>query len=169
MPTLKTAAAAPELLTVDLPDGAKLFFRPWGSGVRLAAIRAYWAAIALTTDQAVGDVAYAIGAARAGLAGWEGFDTDLEPGQDAAFTPELLDAFELLMVEDFDLYSIIHAKYVGPALEAEASKNGSSLPRAGGSPAGAKITANPSSSVGAGATTAAPAKRRARSAPSPTS
>ena len=169
MLTLKTTRTAPDLVTIELPEGAKLYMRPWGSGVRLAAIRAYYGAIADTGDQSIGDVAYATGAVRAGLAGWEGFDTDAAPDEAATFSPDLLDAFELLMIEDFDVYSAIHAQYVAPALAQEAEKNASSLPHAGGSPAEAKTPANPSSNAGAGETTARPAKRRAKGAPSATS
>jgi hypothetical protein len=168
MLTLKTIPTAPELVTVHLPEGAKLFLRPWGSGVRLGAIRSYWSSVNATNDQSIGDVGYAIGAVRAGLAGWEGFDTDAAPDQAAEFSPELLDAIELLMVENFEVYSAIHAQYVAPALARESEKNGSSLPHAGGSPAEAKRAANRSSSVGAAATSAPSAKRPAKNARSRT-
>jgi hypothetical protein len=166
MLTLKTKTAPPDLVTVELPEGARLFLRPWTSGVRLAAIRAYHAAVGETGDQAIGDVAYAVGAVRAALAGWEGFDTDAAPDEAAAFSPDLLDAFEQLMVEDFGVYTAVHAQYVGPALSREAEKNASSLPHAGGSPAEATTTANPSSPPGAAETTAPPVTLPATSAPS---
>lgn len=173
MRTLKTSPEAPELVTVELPPDsegkiAKLFLRPWGSACRLAAIRAYWAAMRATNDESVGDVAYAVGAVRAGVAGWEGFDTDVAPGEAAAFDPALLDGLELLLVEDYEAYSAVHAKYVAPALAREAEKNASSLARVGGSPAQAKTRANPSSNAGAGGATAPRAKRAAKPARSTT-
>lgn len=171
MPSLNTSGAAPALVTVTLPPDAdgkvgKLFLRPWGAPVRLAAVRRYWQAIEDTGDQSVGDVAYAVGAVRAAIAGWEGFDTDAEPGVDATFTPALVDGLELLIVENFGVYTAIQDQYVRPAVKEEAEKNASSLPRAGGSPAEAKTTpANPSSSASAAGTTAAtPAKRSAKTA-----
>jgi len=157
MLTLKSTTTPAALVTVTLPEGAALFLRPWSTGIRLAAIRAYWKAVEASGDESVGDVAYAVGAVRAGLAGWEGFDTEDAPGQPAEFSRELVDSIEALIVGDLAVYRAIEDQYVRPALAEEQVKNGSSLPRAGGSPAGATSTANPSSPAGAVETIAPPA------------
>ena len=172
MPILNVAGVAPAQETITLPPDAqgkvaRLNVRPWGAGQRLAALRAYWQALAATNDVAIADVAYTVGAIGSAVIGWEGFEGP--DGEPLAFAPELVDALKDLIAGDYDLYSEIHAQYVAPALAREAEKNGSSLPRAGGSPAEAKkAQANRSSSAGVAGTTAARAKRPARPARSAT-
>ena len=162
MPTLPTPGAKAALDEITLPDGGKLFMRPWGTVQRVAGSRAYLAALVDTGDRGAADVAYAIGAVRSGVAGWEGFGTDADPDAVVTFDPELLDGLEALLHADYDLYSAVHDAYVSPGLRKDAEKNASSLPLAGGSPAGATKKKSRSSRAGAGATTAGRAPRPAK-------
>ncbi|PLR13981.1 hypothetical protein CVUC_05365 [Caulobacter vibrioides] len=144
---MNAASDTPALHVVDLPPDAdgdigRLHLRPWGAGIRLAALRAYWQALAATNDVAIADVAYTVGAIGAAVAGWDGFKD--AASQPLDFAPELVGALKDLIASDYEIYSAIHADYVAPALARDAEKNASSLPRAGGSPAEAKTeTANP--------------------------
>lgn len=165
MLTLKSNTAPSALVTIALPEGAALFLRPWSTGVRLAAIRAYWKAVEASGDESVGDVAYAVGAVRAALSGWEGFDTEEAPGEPVAFSRDLVDGIEALIVGDLAVYRAVEDQYIRPAMAEEQVKNGLSLPRAGGSPAEATPTANPSSPAGADETIAPPASPAAPPAP----
>ena len=172
MRSTKIQADQAMFVTIELPadndgDIAKLFLRPWGAAVRLAAGRAYIAAAAMTGVLAICDVAYTIGALKAALVGWEGFDVDVTPGS-GPIDDELLEGVAADIEEDFEAFTVVDKAYVRPALKREAEKNASSLSPAGGSPGAAKTVANPSSTAGAAATTAPPAKRGAKAARSTT-
>ncbi|ATC34109.1 hypothetical protein CA606_18215 [Caulobacter vibrioides] len=135
MLNLRTGPSSPENATVDLPQGGRLIMRPWKSGVRLAAVRRYRKAFEETGDEDLADVAYVLGAAVAGVVGWEGIGVDGADSEPVAFSRDLLGALEQLIEDDFEVFTAIKSQYVVPALDREAVKNVSSPPHAGGSPA----------------------------------
>lgn len=135
MLTLKAGPAQPDKITIDLPQGGRLIMRPWKSGVRLAAGRRYRKVLDETGDEDLADVAYVLGAALAGVIGWEGIGVEGDAPGPVAFSRELLGALEQLIEDDFDVFTAIKSQYVIPALDRETEKNASSPPHAGGSPA----------------------------------
>lgn len=175
LPILSSKSVATDLVTVTLPpdpDGqvAKLFLRPWGVAQRLAAVRGYLQAMEASGSDAIADVAYVVDGVMAGMAGWEGFTAEGAPGQELVWSSEHRELLGLWLAENYQAYLAVKFQYVDPALAKDAEKNGSSLPRAGGSPAEATTPANltatsNSSADGAGEITAPPVPSAAPSAP----
>lgn len=134
-------------------------FKPFSTLGHGAGQRTAITTLAAGEDLGTATVGYTIALARWGAIGWEGIgDEDGEPLEFSA------DNLQVILELNREIYAQVDREYAEPALAEEAEKNGSALPPGGTSRGSSR--AKPAGARGSAAvTTAAPAKRSAKRAP----